>query len=44
MLSINEALGFAKQPVWITLSKRLRPEPKGEEGTGLMAEPALAAA
>jgi GNAT superfamily N-acetyltransferase len=42
MLSINEALGFVKQPVWITLSKRLRPE--RAEDSGKVAEPALAAA
>jgi GNAT superfamily N-acetyltransferase len=45
MLSINEALGFVKQPVWITLSKRLRPE-WGEDqvSAAVPAEPALVGA
>jgi GNAT superfamily N-acetyltransferase len=46
MLSINEALGFAKQPVWITVSKRLRPERDEDEATAATpaTEPALAGA
>jgi GNAT superfamily N-acetyltransferase len=45
MLSINEALGFVKQPVWVTLSKRLRPERGDNEASAAApAEPLLAGA